>query len=179
MKLFSIVATMAMLVLAPVAAHAEDDITKRLVTNPNVGSYVIYGAAQTSKKIKDSAVQGGAAIEIKASGNGNPWEGGTHVEFNQKITKGDKLVCVVWLKGKTDSGAAPRVPARVQINEAPYRAIAETTFDITGEWQMYTLEAIADADYDKGRLVFAMHLNSAKQVLDLGPAFVLNMSRTY
>jgi hypothetical protein len=178
MKIISVMAAAAMLIVAPFAAHADDDITKRLVSNPNVGSYQIYGTGQTNKKVKDAAVQGGQAIEVKATGSGNPWDGGAQVEINQKITKGDKLVCVIWLKGKSDSGSV-RIPGRLQINEAPYRAIAETSFDLGPEWKMHTLETTADADYEKGKLVFAVHLNSGKQIIHLGPAFVLNMTRTY
>ncbi len=178
MKIISVMAAAAMLIAAPFAAHAEDDITKRLVSNPNIGSYQIYGSGQTNKKVKDASVQGGQAVEIKATGNGNPWDGAAQVEVNQKITKGDKLVCAIWLKGKSDSGTV-RVPGRLQINEAPYRAVADTSFDLTSEWKMYTLEAIADADYEKGKLMFVVQLNTGKQVVHLGPAFVLNMTRTY
>ncbi|MBP2161374.1 MULTISPECIES: carbohydrate binding domain-containing protein [Asticcacaulis] len=178
MKIFSVMAAAAMLILAPVAAHADDDITKHLVSNPNVGSYQIYGSGQTNKKVRDAAVQGGQAIEIKASGNGNPWDGAAQVEVNQKVTKGDKLVCAIWLKARSDSGTV-RIPGRLQVNEAPYRAIGETSFDAETEWKMYTLETTADADYEKGKLVFVVHLNTGKQVIHLGPAFVLNMTRTY
>ena len=85
---------------------------------------------------------------------------------------------MIWLKAKSDSGSV-RIPGRLQINEAPYRAIGETSFNPGPEWNMYTLETTADADYDKGKLVFVVHLNTGKQVVHLGPAFVLNMSRTY
>jgi hypothetical protein len=178
MKIFSAMAVAAMLILAPAAARADDDITKHLVSNPNVGSYQIYGTGQTNKKVKDAAVQGGQAIEVKTTGAGNPWEGAAQVEINQKITKGDKLVCAIWLKAKSDSGSV-HIPGRVQINEAPYRAIGETGFAPETEWKMYTLETTADADYEKGKLMFVVHLNTGKQVVYLGPAFVLNMTRTY
>jgi len=67
----------------------------------------------------------------------------------------------------------------LQINSAPYTGLAETDFNITDQWQLYMLKADADQDYDKGKLVFAVHLNGSKHTVDLGPAFVLNMSRTY
>jgi hypothetical protein len=178
MKIFSVMAAVAMLIAAPFAAHADDDITKRLVSNPNIGSYQIYGSGQTNKKVKDASVQGGQAVEIKTTGDGNPWDGAAQVEVNQKITKGDKLVCAIWLKAKSDSGTV-QIPGRLQINEPPYRAIGEKNFEPEAEWKMYILETIADADYEKGKLMFVVQLNTGKQVVHLGPAFVLNMTRTY
>ncbi|MBW8734384.1 MAG: hypothetical protein JF571_08775 [Asticcacaulis sp.] len=171
--LLGVISTVA--VTAP--ARAQDDITKHLASNPNVGSWQIYGAQQTNKKIKDPAVQGGTAIEASASGVGESYASAAQVEVTQKIMKGDHIVCAVWLKAKTPATAT--LHGRLQINSAPYTAVMEKDFDITDQWQLMTVEGDADQDYDKGKLVFAVHLNGAKQTVDLGPAFVLNMTRTY
>ena len=160
-------------------ARADDDITKHLISNPNVGSYVIYGT-ETNKKIKDPAVQGGSAVEVSATGVGPIYAAAGQVDVNQKVTAGDHIVCAVWLKGKAADGtSAVTVHARLQLNAAPYPATGETDFTLTDQWKMYTLEVDSDKDYDKDKLVFVMHLNGAKQTVDLGPAFVLNMTRTY
>ncbi|WP_443750432.1 carbohydrate binding domain-containing protein [Asticcacaulis solisilvae] len=158
-------------------AQAQDDITKHLVSNPNVGSWQIYGAAQTNKKIKDDKVQGGNAIEASATGVGESYAAAAQVDVNQKLTKGDHVVCAVWLKAKTP--ASTTLHGRLQMNSAPYTGVMEKDFAITDQWQLYSVEGDIDQDYDKGKLVFAVHLNGAKQTVDLGPAFVLNMSRTY
>lgn len=187
MKLFRALGAAMVLVLTPLvlvpvalapAAHADDDITKHLISNPNVGSYQIYGP-QTNKKVKDAAVQGGTAIEVSVSGVGLPYAAAAQVEVNQKIIKGDDIVCAVWIKAKSADGAPVRLHGRLQINAAPYTAAGETDFNVTDQWQLYSLELTADQDYDKNKLVFVVHLNTAKQVIDLGPAFVLNMTRTY
>ena len=160
---------------APV--QAQDDITKHLASNPNVGSWQIYGTAQTNKKIKDAQVQGGNAVEASATGVGQPYAAAAQVDITQKISKGDHVVCAVWLKAKDPATAT--LHGRLQINSAPYTALSEKDFNVTDQWTLYKLEADADQDYDKGKLVFAVHLNGAKQTVDLGPAFVLNMTRTY
>lgn len=160
-----------------VPALAQDDITKHLISNPNVGSWQIYGATQTNKKIKDAQVQGGTAIEATATGVGESYASAAQVEINQKITKGDHIVCAVWLKAKDP--VSTTLHGRLQINSAPYTAVTEKDFAVTDQWQLATMEVDADKDYDKGKLVFAVHLNGAKHTVDLGPAFVLNMTRTY
>jgi len=177
MKLISLLAATAALICAPLAAHAQDDAAKHLVNAP--GLYQIYGAKQTNKKAKDPAVQGGQEMKVTIAGGGNPWDAAAQVEINQKVTKGDELECFVWLKAKSDAGTPVRLHGRFQINAAPYRALSETDFNLTEEWVLYDLKAIADEDYDKGKLVFVIHLNTGKQVVDLGPAFVLNNTRMY
>jgi hypothetical protein len=171
--LTGIVSTLA----TAVPAHAQDDIVKHLISNPNVGSWQFYGQQQTNKKISDPAVQGGTAIEATATGVGNPYDAAGQVEVNQKIVKGDHIMCAVWLKAKTPP--ATTLHSRLQINTAPYTGLTETDFQITDQWKLYTMEVDADQDYAKGKLVFTVQLNGAKQTVDLGPAFVLNMSRTY
>ncbi len=165
----------AIAVTAP--ARAQDDITKHLVSNPNVGSWQLYGAAQTNKKIKDPVVQGGTAIEASATGVGESYAAAGQVDINQKLAKGDHIVCAVWLKAKAPT--ATTLHGRLQMNSAPYTGLMEKDFNITDQWQLYTVEGDMDQDYDKGKLVFAVHLNGAKHTVDLGPAFVLNMTRTY
>lgn len=169
----SVIAVIA--ITAP--ARAQDDITKHLVSNPNVGSWQVYGAQQTNKKVKDAQVQGGTAIEASATGVGESYASAAQVEVTQKVMKGDHLVCAVWLKAKSPPTAT--LHGRLQINSAPYTAVAESDLNVTDQWQLLTVEGDADQDYDKGKLVFAVHLNGAKQTVDLGPAFVLNMTRTY
>lgn len=164
-------------VAATVPAYAQDDIVKHLISNPNVGSWQFYGQQQTNKKIPDPAVQGGTAVEATATGVGEPYAAAGQVEINQKITKGDHIMCAVWLKAKTPP--ATTLHSRLQINSAPYTALTESDFSITDQWKLYTMEIDADQDYDKGKLVFTVQLNGAKQTVDLGPAFVLNMTRTY
>ena len=176
-KRLAVLAGMAATFVFAAPVQAQDDITKHLISNPNVGSWVLYGATQTSKKIKDPQVQGGNAIEATATGVGESYASAAQVDITQKITKGDHIVCAVWLKAKDPASTA--LHGRLQVNSAPYTGLAETDFNITDQWQLYMLKADADQDYDKGKLVFVVHLNGSKHTVDLGPAFVLNMSRTY
>ncbi len=179
MKLFSLLAAATALLFAPLAARADDDIMKHLVSVPSVGAYTIYGAKQTNKKVKDANVQGGLEMQVRIEGGGNPWDAAASVDVTKKIVKGDAIECYVWLKAKSDAGTPVTLHGRLQVNAAPYTAVGEKDFNVTEDWALYPLEVTADQDYDKGKLVFVIHLNTAKQTVDLGPAFVLDMTRTY
>jgi len=163
----------------PLAAHADDDPMQHIINNPNPASLIIYGP-QTNKKVKDDSVQGGLSIEVKAQGQGPSYAAAAQTSLDKPIKAGDEIECDVFLKAKRDDGQTPVLHARVQINEAPYTAAgSETDFSVTDQWQLYTLKITADKDYDKSKLVFVVHLNGAKQTVDIGPAFVFDNSRTY
>ncbi|HEX7798783.1 MAG TPA: hypothetical protein VF402_00445 [Asticcacaulis sp.] len=174
-----LIAAAAVAMLAPLAARAADDPMQHLINNPNPASLIIYGP-QTNKKIKDASVQGGAAIEVKAQGVGESYAAAAQTSLDKPIKAGDQIECDVFLKATRDDGQAPTLHARVQVNEAPYSGVgAETDFNVTNQWALYTLKTTADKDYDKGKLVFVVHLNSARQTVDIGPVFVFDNSRTF
>ncbi|MGZ3297632.1 MAG: hypothetical protein ACXU8O_01345 [Asticcacaulis sp.] len=162
---------------ASAQARADDDITKHLANIPNVGAYQ-FGGAQ-SKKIKDPAVQGGAAVEVSAAGGGNPWDVSASVDVTKKVVKSDHIVCALWLKAVSADGQPVKLHGRLQINSAPYSAVGEQDFNVTSQWQLYSMEMTADQDYAPGKLVFTVQLNTAKQTVDLGPAFVLDLTQRY
>lgn len=160
------------------AASAQDDPMKHIINNPNPASLIVYGTAP-HKIIKDASVQSGQAVEVKASGVGNPYDVGAQTSLDKPIKAGDEIECDIFLKATRDDGQAPSLHALLQINQAPYTAVGQTDFNVTNQWQLYTLKVTADKDYDKGQLVFAVQLNGAKQSVDIGPAFVFDNSRTF
>ena len=54
------------------------------------------------------------------------------------------------------------------------RTVFEKPFEVGPEWKMYQLAGSADQDYAPGALNAALHLDSARQVLDIGPMFILD-----
>lgn len=166
-------------ILAPVTAQAADDLIKHLINAPNTNNLIVYGP-QTNKKIKDASVQGGAAIEVKASGVGESYAAAVQTVIDKPIKAGDDIECDVFLKGQRDDSQPVVLHSRVQINTAPYTNVgSEADFNVTDQWAVYTLKTVADKDYKAGDLVFVVHLNAAKQTVDVGPAFVFDNSRTF
>lgn len=159
-------------------AFAQDDISKQLINDPNTG-WTVYGP-QTHKKVKDKNVQGGAAVEVSINAaGGQPWDVAAQVPITGNISKGDHIVAAAWLKATTASGAPADLTMRIQTNTAPYDAVAEKHQSVQGGWQLYSLETIASRDCAKDACVLVVHLASAKQVVDLGPAFVLNTTSAH
>lgn len=165
----------ALVCLPALPAFAQDDISKKLINEP--GSWNIYGAAQTNKRIKDDKVQGGQAMEIKiASAGGNPWDAAAESQITGKITKGDKIVAAVWVRTKTADNAPVNLNMRMQVSSPPYVSFGEQQITAGPDWQMQTLEFTAAEDHAPKTAALTIHLNTGKQTIYLGPAFILNMS---
>jgi len=163
--------------LTPMAVRADDDIVKHLINNPNTASWIAYGS-QTSKKVSDSTVQGGAAFEVTVTQAGpQPYATAAQQDITGPIKKGDKLLIALWLKTTTPDNSPSTLHVRMQLNAAPYTGIAEGDVTVGNAWKLYSVQGVADADHAKGTAALAVHLGNAKQVVDLGPAFVLDMGQ--
>lgn len=161
-------ATACALAFTAMPAFADD----KLINDPSSG-WQVYGQ-QTNKRVKDAAVQGGYAIEVKIPAKGaNPWDSAAQTDVTGDIKKGDKILIAVWLKAKTEDGSPANLNVRMQINSAPYTSLVEATQSVGPDWKMYTLVTTATQDYAKKTVVVAVHLAGAKQTVYLGPAFVL------
>jgi len=159
----------------PLAVHADDDILKHLINNPNAGSWIAYGS-QTSKQIKDATVQGGGAFEVQVTAAGpQPYSTAAQQDLTGPIKKGDKLIAVLWLKANSADGSPTPLHIRMQVNSGTYDGIVDSDVTIDNTWKRYPLQGVSAADHPKGSSVLVVHLGQAKQTIDLGPAFVLDM----
>jgi len=159
---------------APVAA-APDSLADRLVNDPRVESLRPYGQPIPPEVRSDKNVQFGKALRVRLGGNKDFWDIGITTPLVKPVKKGDQIVIAFWARAqKTENGAPGRI-GRVQLEATPaIRTIFEQSFDVGPEWKMYQVKGSADQDYAKEALNAALHLDSAKQVLDIGPVFVLD-----
>jgi hypothetical protein len=165
------------LAIAPAlpAFAQDDDISKKLINKPSDG-WNIYGTAQTNKLVKDAKVQGGSAMEIKIAGSGgNPWDAAAESKITGKMGKGDKIVCAVWMRAKTADDKPASLTLRGQVSSPPYASLGDKAVSVGADWQMQTLEFAATEDHDANSAALTIHLNTGKQTIYLGPAFILNM----
>jgi hypothetical protein len=169
------VAALSVWALAPMLAQAQDDIQKHLVNNPNAASWIAYGS-QASKPIKDAGVQGGGAFEVQVTSAGpQPYTTAAQQDITGPIKAGDKLIVVVWLKAAVAASSPTPLHVRMQVNSGSYDGILDQDVNVTNTWDRYVVQGVSAADHAKGTAVLAVQLGQAKQTIDLGPAFVLDM----
>ena len=162
---------------APVAATAQaaPSMADRIINDPRVSSLRPYGLNLPPQVRDDKAVQFGKAMRFVLSGHPDFWRIGVTTPTLKPVRKGDRIVIAFWARATgTRDGTAGRI-GRVQLEATPViRAVFDQPFEIGSNWKMYQLKGVADQDYAPGRLNAALHIDAAKQVLDLGPVFVLD-----
>ena len=114
-------------------------------------------------------------MRIALDGHADYWRIGITTALLKPVKKGDRIVIAFWARAEKTKDGAPGKIGRVQLEATPViRTIFEQPFDIGPTWKMSQLKGVSDRDYKPGELNAAMHLDSAKQVLDVGPLFVFN-----
>ena len=159
----------------PPGAAAQQGMADRLVNDPRVEALRPYGLALPPQPRGDKSVQFGKALRFKLSGHADFWRIGVVSPTLKPVRKGDRIVVAFWARATGTDAGAPGKIGRVQLEETPVvRALFEKSFEIGPEWKMYQFAGIAGRDYAPGQLNAALHIDAAKQVLDLGPVFVLD-----
>jgi hypothetical protein len=167
----------ALLAVPPVAATAQGapSMADRIVNDPRVEALTPYGLNLPAVVRTDKSVQFGKALRVPLKGHADFWRIGVVTPVVKPVRKGDQIVIAFWARAvETDNGAPGRI-GRVQLEATPViRTVFEQSFEIGPDWKMYQMKGVADRDYPPRALNAALHLDAARQVLDLGPVFVLD-----
>lgn len=173
----SLLAALSLLAAVPPAAAQEgESASDRIVNDPRVPALTAYGLNLPPRIRDDKAVQFGKAMRIQLSGHADFGRIGVITPTLKPVKKGDRIVVAFWARAEKTEKGAPGVIRRAQLEATTpaIRAIFEKAFEIGPEWKIYQLAGVADQDYPAGRLNAALHLDAARQVLDIGPIFILD-----
>jgi hypothetical protein len=171
------------LAAAPAAAPAQsggaDDIAQRIISVPAPARFTAIGARGEVRD--DAAVQGGHALRVRVPGRSDqPWSVSVSVPITRAVHAGDNLVLAFWARLEAgENGAATTVLPynAVQMASAPYTAVFHGPLTIGHDWRIQQISGRADRDYAEGALNVAIHLATARQTVDIGPVFVLDMGQ--
>lgn len=167
---------------APAAkADPADDIMKKAVNKPGT-NWSVYGATQTTKALKDDGVPGGEVLRVTVSAKGGkPWDVGGASPIQKPIAAGDTILVAMYLRApELKAGETASIPfLGAGGASAPYEPIVSTGVTITKDWKLYYASGKAPKDVSGGTANAAIHLAADKQVIDLGPVFVLDFGQNY
>lgn len=167
--------------LPAAAQQSDEDLLNRIISIPSPGAYRVDGLREKPKVRSDPKVQGGKALRVEVPGKGaNAWAVSVSVPIKKPVKAGDKLVLALWARlEKGENGAtSTTLPSNaVQVSKAPYTAVFGGPITIDGTWKLQQIEGKANADYAADTLNVSIHLATAKQVVDIGPVFVLDMGK--
>jgi len=170
----------------PATAHSQeaqtnstDDITQRIISVPAPSRFIMIGTQGRVRR--DEGVQGGSALRIRVPGRSDqPWAISVNVPITRAVRAGDKLVLAFWarLEEGENGGETTVLPFNaVQLASPPYTPLFHGPLTIGHDWRLQEIRGRADRDYPEGALNVAIHLATARQTVDLGPVFVLNMGQ--
>lgn len=175
MKLGAFVAGVLLMALPLGPAAAQDGLN--IVNNP--AEPQVSGAS--AKLRDDPAVQGGKALRITVRGKGgNPWDVAVESAIEKPVKAGDSLLFAFWarLEQGEDGASSSTLPYNaVQLSAAPYTGLFVAPVTIGPEWKLHEVRGKAEHDHAAGTLKATIHLATAKQTVDLGPLFVVNLGQ--
>jgi len=163
-----------------IAQSADEDILNRVISLPVPSAYRVDGLRDKAPVRSDPAVQGGKALRVDVPGKGaHEWDVAVAVPINKPVKAGDPLILAFWARlqrGENGATSAVLPYNAVQLAHDPYTALFSGPATIGPDWKMYKVEGSADRDHPAGDLNVSMHLATGKQIVDIGPVFVLDMA---
>jgi hypothetical protein len=167
----------ALLIAAPAAVLAQDDIAKQIVNDPSAPD---VGGAKASL-VDDAKAQGGKALRIAVPKKGaNPWDSSVGGAIKKPIAKGDHLVLLFSArleKGENGATTTTLPYNAVQLAGAPYTTIMSGPAEIGPEWKDVKVEGVSNGVYGPNELKVTIQLATAKQTVDFGPIVVLDTGK--
>ncbi|RYD48752.1 MAG: hypothetical protein EOP60_15090 [Sphingomonadales bacterium] len=170
-----LVGIVALVASAPLTAHHRIAQEPVMLNNPNPASFQVYGI-QPARTIADEGVEGGRALPVTVTGNGNAWAAGVNVPIIKPIKAGDKITIYFWAKLQ-GAGSASIASAQLQLASEPYTRLFGEGVTITPAWKLYQVSGVADAAHPRGTLNAAFHLNTGSHTVLLGAVAVLNQGK--
>jgi hypothetical protein len=162
-------------------APATDDLSQRIISVPSPQAYRVDGVQAGARVRNDPRVQFGKALRVPVPGrNERAWTVSVAVPITQAVRSGDNLILAFWarLEQGEDGAATASLPYNaVQLASAPYTAVFTGGVTIGPEWQLHQIRGRAGQDYAANALNVSLHLATGRQVIDIGPVFVLNMGQ--
>ncbi|GGD17099.1 hypothetical protein [Aquisalinus flavus] len=130
---------------------------------------------ESADLIDDLDVPGHKALRVTATKKANNWDANVISPIGPAVEKGDLLVVVYY--AKLVEGDAQLPYNVVQMNDAPYTSVIQSSDTLNDEWNVYIIQGKAAKAYGQNTLNLQFHLGNADHTVDFGPVFMLNLGK--
>ncbi|WP_241491185.1 hypothetical protein [Sphingomonas sanguinis] len=167
-------------VQAAPSAAAQPSIFDKAINTPGIG-WTAYGPNQSAKEVPAPEVPGGNAVQVKIAKAGtNPWDSGVTYPTIKPIASGDTLVTMVYLRAPNAAeGQTVTIPVAMGGSEPPYPSITSEPLQVGSTWKRYFVTGVAGQAFAAGKANISVQLSGAKQVIEVGPAFLLDLGPNF
>lgn len=186
MKKLALAVALGLCAAAPAFSETIDPLQsetliKKAINEPGT-AYTFYGSGMTQKQMKDPDVPGGVFVRVDVSQKGaHPWDVGGSYPILKPIKAGDVIFFAIYARAPNlKNGETASLPQMgVGQDGSPYAPIAIGDHQITNQWAVYYVSGKATSAWHRGESHVALQLAADKQVIDLGPVFVLDLGPDY
>ena len=160
----------------PAAPATVGSIFDKAVNKPGIG-WEVYGANQSAKQVAAADVPGGGAVRVQVTRAGeHAWDVGAGYPSVKGIAAGDTILVMVFLRAPdAKTGAGVPLPISAGESDAPYTTITNENVQVGPAWKRYYASGIAAKSLPAGKARISLQLGGAKQVIEMGPAFLLDL----
>ena len=163
------------------APAASGNVLDRAINLPGT-NWSIYGPNQKTKMGTAKGVPGEQAMRVEITAKGaNPWDVGAISPIQKAIAAGDTVLVAVYMRAPNLKEGETADISFLGATEAaePYGNIAAGSVTINNQWKLYYASGKSPKAYAPNTARVTAHLANAKQVVELGPVFVLDFGPNY
>ena len=183
-RIVFMLASLVAAALAPASAFGQaaggDDPWTHVINMASAGAWNVNPVPHPRPALVNTQGQSFTqALRVQTHHSANQWDMQATSPTGGNIARGDTVLIMIFARAQTAATGGSRLPARLQIQTAPYTALVESSFDLTDQWKQLCMSAVAAQDFPKDGSTVALHLATADQVIDLGPVFVFDFGQNY
>ena len=156
----------------------DDALPGDLINDPTTIEWDVYGNSKKPKQVDAKETPGQVAMQLQVVKKGaQKYDMGVNVPITGAIKSGNLINVAFWARAKkadTDDGKG-LIAVRINQNKAPYDGFGDQDVKLGSEWYLHEVKMRANADLKKGEAVVGFQLAGAKQTIEIGQVYVLDM----
>jgi hypothetical protein len=161
-------------------ATLDASLPGTLINNPYDIQWNTQGPDKRDSIVKSEGAPGGMAYRVTMKKKKkNHWDTAIRIPMTTSIEKDDVILMSFWARAaKPPKGRdAGDITATIQRNIDPYDSVIEQRLDIGPDWKLYSVSGKASRDYSADKTNINFNLAHAKQTLEFGQFYVMNLGK--
>lgn len=150
----------------------------KLINNPYNIKWSAHGSDKKASVVKSEGAPGGLAYQVRVKKKKkNHWDTAIRIPMTESVSKGDVILVSYWARAeKPQKGKeAGDITVSFQRNIEPYDSVIEERVSIGKEWKLYNAAGKAKRDYAADKTNLNFNLAHAKQTLQFGQFYIMNL----
>ena len=152
----------------------------KLINNPYKIKWNTHGSDKKEAIVKSEGVPGGMAYKVRVKKKKRDhWETAIRIPMTESVSKGDVILVSYWARAtKPQKGKETGdISVAFQRNIEPYDSVFDERVALGKDWKLYNISGKAKRDYTAKKTNLNFNLAYAKQTLEFGQFYVMNLGQ--